>query len=231
MKGEKNRWDPNGENLHPPPMCNARSALHRGISTEDTAYTRDGSCAELVGVRVRFEPPTSHRGGGSSNRSTTRSLLTLLPIGALSQKEEDFECHRLRVYLVCLAGSKRLSVQQNEDLPLQVSGPHHHETSETRRLLSELLEDVADKTVHDPHGFTGDTDVRMNLLQNLEEVDLVSLDALLALLLLNASTRHPFLGSFFSAFNGFFSADDGFLSPFVGAIWRNREICEIERVN
>ncbi|KAL4561307.1 hypothetical protein LXL04_033471 [Taraxacum kok-saghyz] len=50
MKGEKNRWDPNGENLHPPPMCNARSALHRGISTEDTTYTRDGSCAELVGA-------------------------------------------------------------------------------------------------------------------------------------------------------------------------------------
>ncbi|KAL4559496.1 hypothetical protein LXL04_031634 [Taraxacum kok-saghyz] len=35
---------------NPPPMCNARSALHRGISTEDTAYTRDGSCAELVGA-------------------------------------------------------------------------------------------------------------------------------------------------------------------------------------
>ncbi|KAL4555231.1 hypothetical protein LXL04_037842 [Taraxacum kok-saghyz] len=50
MKGEKNRWDPNGENLHPPPMCYARSALHRGISTEDTAYTRDGSCAKLVGA-------------------------------------------------------------------------------------------------------------------------------------------------------------------------------------
>ncbi|KAL4572218.1 hypothetical protein LXL04_018988 [Taraxacum kok-saghyz] len=99
MKGEKNRWDPNGENLHPPPMCNARSALHRGISTEDTAYTqwrvyihvthvvfcsklataytRNGSCAELVGVRVRFEPHTSHRGGGSSYRSTTRSLVAL----------------------------------------------------------------------------------------------------------------------------------------------------------
>ncbi|KAL4575722.1 hypothetical protein LXL04_011806 [Taraxacum kok-saghyz] len=38
------------ENLHPPPMCYARSALHMGISTEDTAYTRDGSCAELVGA-------------------------------------------------------------------------------------------------------------------------------------------------------------------------------------
>ncbi|KAL4559569.1 hypothetical protein LXL04_031712 [Taraxacum kok-saghyz] len=69
MKGEKNRWDPNGENLHPPPMCNARSALHRGISTEDTAYTRDGSCAELVGAvkpecekqdKLRLNPNTNN---------------------------------------------------------------------------------------------------------------------------------------------------------------------------
>ncbi|KAF7823575.1 hypothetical protein G2W53_021719 [Senna tora] len=66
--------------------------------------------------------------------------------------------------------------------------------SEPRRLLSELLEDVVDEAVHDPHGLAGDSNVRMDLLEDLEDVDLVGLDALLAsLLLLVAGRRCAFL--------------------------------------
>ncbi|KAI5399451.1 hypothetical protein KIW84_064703 [Lathyrus oleraceus] len=57
-------------------------------------------------------------------------------------------------------------------------------TSKARRFLSELLEDVIDEAVHDSHSLAGDSDVRMNLLKNLEDVDLVGLNALLASLLL-----------------------------------------------
>nr|GMC47678.1 hypothetical protein Iba_chr01aCG13650 [Ipomoea batatas] len=45
--------------------------------------------------------------------------------------------------------------------------------SQTRGLLGELLEDVVDEAVHDAHGLAGDTDVGMNLLQHLEDVDLL----------------------------------------------------------
>nr|GMC53964.1 hypothetical protein CR513_50743 [Ipomoea batatas] len=64
--------------------------------------------------------------------------------------------------------------------------------SQTRGLLGELLEDVVDEAVHDAHGLAGDTDVRMDLLQHLEDVDLVAAAA-------------PSFGSFLPAF-GFFSA-------------------------
>ncbi|KAF5955964.1 hypothetical protein HYC85_008820 [Camellia sinensis] len=56
--------------------------------------------------------------------------------------------------------------------------------SEPRGFLSELLEDVVDEAVHDPHGLARDPDVRMNLFQHLEDVDLVGLNALLRPLLL-----------------------------------------------
>jgi hypothetical protein len=49
-------------------------------------------------------------------------------------------------------------------------------------LGGELLEDVVDEGVHDGHGLRGDADVRVHLLQHLEDVDLVGLHALLALL-------------------------------------------------
>lgn len=51
-------------------------------------------------------------------------------------------------------------------------------------FLSELLENVVDETVHNPHGLAGDSNVGMDLLEHLEDVDLVSLNALLGLLLL-----------------------------------------------
>jgi hypothetical protein len=46
-------------------------------------------------------------------------------------------------------------------------------------FLRELLEDVVDEGVHDGHGLGGDPDVRVHLLEHLEDVDLVGLDALL----------------------------------------------------
>ncbi|KVI07483.1 hypothetical protein Ccrd_014179 [Cynara cardunculus var. scolymus] len=44
--------------------------------------------------------------------------------------------------------------------------------SKPRGLLSQLLEDIVDKRVHNPHSLARDSNVRMNLLQNLEDVDL-----------------------------------------------------------
>ncbi|RXI04432.1 hypothetical protein DVH24_038706 [Malus domestica] len=58
---------------------------------------------------------------------------------------------------------------------------------EPGRLLGELLEDVVDEAVHDSHGLAGDPDVRVDLLQHLEDVDLVGLNALLRFLLLLVS--------------------------------------------
>ncbi|KAJ1416873.1 hypothetical protein SESBI_17030 [Sesbania bispinosa] len=61
--------------------------------------------------------------------------------------------------------------------------------SQTRCLLSELLEDVVDEVVHDPYGLAGNADVRVHLLQHLEDVNLVCFNAFLhTLLLLVAST-------------------------------------------
>ncbi|RID66590.1 hypothetical protein BRARA_D01720 [Brassica rapa] len=60
-------------------------------------------------------------------------------------------------------------------------------------LLGELLEDVVDEAVHDPHGLARDPDVRVDLLQDLEDVDLVRLDALLAPLLLLVRRADGFL--------------------------------------
>ncbi|KAA8545174.1 hypothetical protein F0562_019937 [Nyssa sinensis] len=51
-------------------------------------------------------------------------------------------------------------------------------------LLSELLEDVIDEAVHDPHSLAEDPDVRVDLFQHLEDIDLIGLDALLDPLLL-----------------------------------------------
>ena len=79
-------------------------------------------------------------------------------------------------------------------------------TSKSRRFLRKLFEDVIDEAVHDAHGLAGDPDIRVNLLQNLEDVDLVGLNDLLhPLLLLVSSTGAGLFGSFLPAF-GFFSA-------------------------
>ncbi|KAJ6717586.1 hypothetical protein OIU79_005704, partial [Salix purpurea] len=46
-----------------------------------------------------------------------------------------------------------------------------------RRLLSELLKNIVDETVHDTHCLAGDPNVRMDLFQDLKDIDLVGLDA------------------------------------------------------
>ncbi|KAG6629253.1 hypothetical protein CIPAW_14G071700 [Carya illinoinensis] len=51
-------------------------------------------------------------------------------------------------------------------------------------LLGELLKDVIDEAVHDPHGLAGDPDIGVNLFKHLEDVDLVGLNTLLGPLLL-----------------------------------------------
>ena len=50
---------------------------------------------------------------------------------------------------------------------------------ELRCLARQFLKDIIDETVHDSHGLAGNTNVRVNLLENLEDIDLVGLHALL----------------------------------------------------
>ena len=45
---------------------------------------------------------------------------------------------------------------------------------ESGGLVSDALEDVVDKAVHDAHGLAGDTGVGVDLLQNLVDVDSVA---------------------------------------------------------
>ncbi|KAK9058624.1 hypothetical protein SSX86_023466 [Deinandra increscens subsp. villosa] len=54
---------------------------------------------------------------------------------------------------------------------------------EPRTLLRKLLENIVNKRVHNPHRLARDPDIRMNLLQNLKDVNLVRLHALLVPLL------------------------------------------------
>uniref|UniRef100_J3NB72 Uncharacterized protein n=1 Tax=Oryza brachyantha TaxID=4533 RepID=J3NB72_ORYBR len=71
-------------------------------------------------------------------------------------------------------------------------------------LTSELLKNVVDEGIHDRHGLRGDPDIGMHLLEHLEDVNLVGLHALLALLpaalllalaaLLALGRRQPLLG-------------------------------------
>ena len=56
--------------------------------------------------------------------------------------------------------------------------------SQTGGLASNPFEDVVHKGVHDAHGLGGDASVRVNLLQNLVDVDGVGLLARLSPLLL-----------------------------------------------
>ena len=50
---------------------------------------------------------------------------------------------------------------------------------QSRSLSSHSLKDVIDKGVHDAHGLRGDTSVRMDLLEDLVDVDRVALFACL----------------------------------------------------
>jgi len=52
-----------------------------------------------------------------------------------------------------------------------------------RGFRRDLFEDVVDEGVHDAHRLGGDAGVRMDLLQNLVDVDLVGFDLLLGGLL------------------------------------------------
>ncbi|KAH0460951.1 hypothetical protein IEQ34_008526 [Dendrobium chrysotoxum] len=57
-------------------------------------------------------------------------------------------------------------------------------TRKPRRLLGELLENIINERIHDAHRLARDSDIRMNLLQDFKDVDLVGLTSLLVLLLL-----------------------------------------------
>ncbi|KAJ0917528.1 hypothetical protein HanRHA438_Chr05g0206961 [Helianthus annuus] len=73
--------------------------------------------------------------------------------------------------------------------------------SKPRALLSKLLKNIINKTVHDPHSFARDSDIRMHLFQHLEDVDLIRLNALLrSLLLLVRCTCSGFFREFLPGF-------------------------------
>ena len=58
----------------------------------------------------------------------------------------------------------------------------------------DLFEDVVDEGVHDAHRLGGDAGVRVHLLQDLVDVDLVGLDLRLLLLGTGSSLLHGLLG-------------------------------------
>ena len=66
-------------------------------------------------------------------------------------------------------------------------------SGELGSFSGDLLEDIVDEGVHDAHGLGADTSVRVNLLENLVDVDLVGLDLGL-LLLAGDSLLHGLLG-------------------------------------
>ncbi|KRX88055.1 hypothetical protein T12_4554, partial [Trichinella patagoniensis] len=43
--------------------------------------------------------------------------------------------------------------------------------AEARALLSKLLENIINERIHDAHRLARDSDIRMDLLQDLEDVD------------------------------------------------------------
>ena len=57
-------------------------------------------------------------------------------------------------------------------------------SSQLQWLLFELLKDIVDEAVHDPHSLAQNPNIGVNLFENLEKVDLISPDTLLDLLLL-----------------------------------------------
>lgn len=104
--------------------------------------------------------------------------------------------------------------------------------SETRRFLSELLEDIVDEAVHDSHGLARDSDVRMNLLQDLEQVKFVRLDSLLRLLLLLQIARGRGILPNLLLRAGLLLGDGrGFLGGLLLSLGRHwREMCEVWKV-
>ena len=71
--------------------------------------------------------------------------------------------------------------------------------SKTRGLGSDALEDVIDERVHDAHGLAGDSSVGVDLLQDLVDVDAVTLFPPPLLLLVSGARRLGGLGSGFLA--------------------------------
>ena len=90
----------------------------------------------------------------------------------------------------------QLSGQEEPDSSLDLPGGDSRPlvvVSETGSLGSDPLEDVIHKAVHDAHCLGGDTGVRVDLLQNLVDVDGVRLLPLLLTLFL-VSLGNGFLG-------------------------------------
>ncbi|CAK9140159.1 unnamed protein product [Ilex paraguariensis] len=87
---------------------------------------------------------------------------------------------------------------------------------EFRRLLSKLLENVIDEAVHNHHGLARNPNVRVDLLQNLEDVHLVCLRAPLhpLLFLISGSRCTTVFGQLLPAL-GFFSAAGAFSATMV----------------
>ena len=68
----------------------------------------------------------------------------------------------------------------------------------------DAFEDVVDERVHDAHGFTGDTSVRVNLLQHLVDVDSIAFLSLSPSLLLSFSPGLYLSGSLLAFLSCYF---------------------------
>lgn len=71
---------------------------------------------------------------------------------------------------------------------------------------------MVDEAVHDAHRLAGNFDVSVNLLENLEDVDLVSIDALLVLFFLSLAAAE-LLSGLWLLFSRSFLCDNGLSSP------------------
>ena len=85
----------------------------------------------------------------------------------------------------------QLTGQKQPDGGLDLAGAHGSPLGvfgQTGSFVRDTVKDIVDERVHDAHGFTGDTSVRMNLFQNLvnvRRISLLSLDFSLLLVALS----------------------------------------------
>jgi hypothetical protein len=89
------------------------------------------------------------------------------------------------------------------------------ESNELRRFKGDSFEGVIDERVHDVHGFLGNTNIRVDLLQYLEDIDSESLWSSLFILSDSCGSLFSLFISSGSLLVGSHLSLDGFLLSFV----------------
>jgi len=98
--------------------------------------------------------------------------------------------------------------------------------SQTRCLSSDTLEDIIDEAVHDAHGFTGNSSIRVNLFQYFVDVDSVAFLPLPLLFLIGLADILLSLSSFLHSFSARLGWHDALIphkEPYMQPLRRNFE--------